>query len=121
MARKGRTGGVNKSEAIRELLSAKPDMAATEAMKILGDKGISIKPSLFYGIKADLAKGKGTAKPKAATRPARPQAPVAASAAKAPDANGQFGLADIRAIVTAAKNAGGIDQLIEILQAMKGL
>src|SRR4051812_33856515 len=48
MARKGQNGEVNKSEEIRKLIEANPEISANEAISTLGGRGIEIDSSLFY-------------------------------------------------------------------------
>ena len=55
MAKKKQEGEVNKSQAIRELLKAKPNIKASEAMTALAEKNITIKTSLFYIVKGKVA------------------------------------------------------------------
>lgn len=52
MARK--TSGVNKSEEVRQMLKANPEMKAKEVVATLGGKGIKITESLVYFIKGKL-------------------------------------------------------------------
>lgn len=52
-------GGVNKSEAIREALAANPDANPKEIVKLLGEKGIKVAPTLVYYIRS---KGKQAAR-----------------------------------------------------------
>lgn len=47
MAKKAQHGGVNKSQAIRDLLKENPNIKAGEAIEILGKKGIAVKNNLF--------------------------------------------------------------------------
>jgi hypothetical protein len=51
MARKASSGGVNKSEAIRNLLKENPKLSAKEAIDALAAKGIKVKQNLFYLVK----------------------------------------------------------------------
>jgi hypothetical protein len=45
---------VNKSAAVREALSARPEATAKEIMGDLAQKGIKVEPSLVYFIRAKL-------------------------------------------------------------------
>ena len=49
MAKKAQEGGVNKSQAIRELLKENPEIKAGEAIATLGKKGITVK-NIWSGI-----------------------------------------------------------------------
>ncbi len=51
MAKKTRSGEVNKSAEIRELLEKNPQLKVGEVIELLGMKGIEIKPNLYYFIK----------------------------------------------------------------------
>jgi hypothetical protein len=64
MARKSKSGEVNKSEAIRELLKTNPAIKASEVIETLSAKGIKVNPSLFYFIKGNV-KGKKSRRKKA--------------------------------------------------------
>lgn len=52
MARK--SGEVNKSEAIRELLKSNPDISAKEAIDTLAKDGIKVGAPLYYFVKGKL-------------------------------------------------------------------
>lgn len=52
MARK--TNGVNKSEEIRQVLRANPEMKAKEVVNTLADRGIKITDALVYFIKGKM-------------------------------------------------------------------
>jgi hypothetical protein len=58
MARKASSGGVNKSEAIRDLLKANPKISGKEAIAALAAKGIEVKNSLFYLVKGKTLGGR---------------------------------------------------------------
>ena len=45
-------GKVNKSDLIREALAANPDSNAKEIVKLLGDRGIKVAPTLVYYIRS---------------------------------------------------------------------
>jgi hypothetical protein len=51
MGRKAKDGGVNKSEAIREVLRSNPDMPVKEVVATLAAKGTSVAPNLVYLVK----------------------------------------------------------------------
>ena len=54
MARKAKSGGVNKSEEIRKLLKANPETPASEVVSTLGGRGIKVTPNLYYFIKGKI-------------------------------------------------------------------
>ena len=68
MARK--TAGVNKSEEVRQLLKADPEMKAKEVVNSFGGRGIKITESLVYFLKGKLH-SKTKRKQRAATMVAR--------------------------------------------------
>lgn len=55
MARKKSDSGVNKSEAIREILKGNPKIKASEAIATLKEKGVEVAPGLFYLVKGKIA------------------------------------------------------------------
>ena len=52
----------NKSEAIRELLTANPKLGSKEIIATLAEKGLKVAPSLIYMVKSKLNKGQRKAK-----------------------------------------------------------
>src|SRR5450755_2379260 len=63
MARKSsKPGEVNKSQAIRELLTKKPGATAAEAIATLGERGIKVDSSLYYFIRGKMSGKKGRRK-----------------------------------------------------------
>jgi hypothetical protein len=105
--------GVNKSEAIRNVLAAKPGIAVKDVVATLKQKGIEIRDNLVYGIKQDLAKKAAMATTTTkAVAPVRSAAPVST--------NGHLGIgASIIAAKTAAEKVGGWAALKEIVDAMQ--
>lgn len=64
MGRKKSGEGVNKSQAIRDLLATNPKIKAAEAIKELKAKGIDVKTGLFYLVKGkELGSKRRTPKP----------------------------------------------------------
>lgn len=62
MAKKFHSGGVNKSQAIRDLLKTDPKIKAKDAVTTLGAEGITIDPSLFYFTKGRMKGRRGRRK-----------------------------------------------------------
>ncbi len=60
MAKKTASGGVNKSQAIRDYLSEKPGATASEICPALKEKGIEVTPGLVSQVKSTI----GDKKPK---------------------------------------------------------
>jgi hypothetical protein len=52
-------GKVNKSQEIRQLLTANPKMPTKEVISTLGKKGIEVAPSLVYFTKGRMRRRKG--------------------------------------------------------------
>jgi hypothetical protein len=102
MARK--KGGPNKSQAVRDLLKQKPDMAVKEVVATLADKGMKITPNLVYFIKGKMKAGKQRRK-------------KLVRAARAASANGDP-VALIRDVRALAERSGGIDRLRELVEAL---
>ena len=63
--------GVNKSDEIRQLLKANPEIGVQEAKAALGAKGIEISDNLFYFVKSHPKKRKG-GRPKGSTNKTTP-------------------------------------------------
>lgn len=58
MAKKGNQEGVNKSEAVREILTKNPKTPVKEIVATLDQRGISISPNLVYLIKSKMKQRK---------------------------------------------------------------
>ena len=63
--------GVNKSDEIRQLLKANPEIGVQEAKAALGAKGIEISDNLYYFVKSHPKKRKG-GRPKGSTNKTTP-------------------------------------------------
>jgi len=94
----------NKSQAVRDVLTAKPDMTTKEVVAALADKGLNVKPNLGYFIK-----GKMKARTQRRKRVVR--------AAQAASANGDP-VTLIREVKVLAGRAGGIGKLTELVEAL---
>ena len=95
-------GAVNKSAAIRDILTSNPGVKAKDAVSSLAQQDIKITPGLFYFIK-----GKMKAKTQRRKRVVR--------AARAASANGDP-VTLIREVKALSGRAGGIDKLKELVQ-----
>ena len=62
MAKKTRSGEVNKAQAMRELLAKNPHFKAAEAVATLGEQGIKVVPSLYYYTKGRMSGKRGRRK-----------------------------------------------------------
>src|SRR5438477_8012023 len=94
----------NKSQAIRDLLTAKPDMTVKEVLAALADKGLKVRDNLVYFIK-----GKMKAKTQRRNRVVR--------AARVASANGDP-VTLIREVKALAGRSGGISKLKELVEAL---
>ena len=107
MAKK--TNGINKSEEVRQLLKANPEVGAKEVAEKLGEKGIKISSNLFYYVKGQM-KGRKSRK----TKTQKTVSKVAASAhVTIPDA-----VATIRKIKVWAEEVGGMQTLKALVEAL---
>jgi len=59
MAGKHKNGSVNKSQAIRDFLTANPGASAQEVVDALSAKGIRIATGLVYMVKGKMGRGTG--------------------------------------------------------------
>jgi hypothetical protein len=94
----------NRSQAIRDLLTAKPELTVKEVLTALADKGHKVTANLVYFIK-----GKMKAKTQRRKRVVR--------AARASTANGDP-VALIRDVKALAGRTGGIGKLKELVEAL---
>lgn len=100
-------GGPNKSQAIRDLLTQKPDLAVKDVVVRLADKGMTIRPNLVYYIKGKMKAGKQ-----------RRRRIVRAARAATPSNGDPVALIrDVRAL---AERSGGIEKLKELVEALAG-
>lgn len=102
-----RDGKGNKSQAIREVLKQKPHATAKEVVTALGQRNIEVKPGLVYMIKGRLFQMKSHKKKKAAR--------VAKMGQKTGSADP---VALIIRVKSLAKDAGGIDNLLNLVSAL---
>jgi hypothetical protein len=94
----------NKSQAIRDVLTAKPEMTAKEVVAALAAKGVNVADNLVYFIK-----GKMKAKTQRRKRVVR--------AARAASTSGDP-VALIREVKALAARSGGIGKLKELVEAL---
>jgi hypothetical protein len=102
---------VNKSQIVREILTANPEMKAKEVVEAMAAKGHKITDALVYTIKGSMKEKK--------KRKARV---VKAAKAAVPSSNGQATKADaitmIREVKSLAQKAGGYEKLKELVDAL---
>jgi hypothetical protein len=100
-------GGVNKSQAVREILTKNPEMKAKEVVAALAEKGIEINTPLYYFIKGQMKGRKGRPK-----KVHQMEAGVAAPAAHS-DA-----LSTILKVKKLADDLGGLKKLRALVEAL---
>jgi hypothetical protein len=105
VAKRRSEGGVNKSEAIREILAQNPKIPVRELVAQLGQRGIKVNPNLVYLIKSKQSKK--------VRRQRRMQAV---------EANRQAGISNpvelIRDLRGVAEKAGGMKRLKELVDLL---
>ena len=94
----------NKSQAIRDLLTARPEMTVKEVLAALANRGLKVTDNLVYFIK-----GKMKAKTQRRKRVVR--------AAQAASSNGDP-VTLIREVKALASRSGGIGKLKELVEAL---
>jgi hypothetical protein len=67
VAKKAAEDGVNKSQAIRDVLTANPKIKSKELISQLAEKGVKVAPGLVYMVKSKLNKGQRRARREKAT------------------------------------------------------
>jgi hypothetical protein len=110
MARKASSGGVNKSEAIRDLLKTNPKISGKDAIDALAAKGIEVKNSLFYLVKGKTLGGRRR------RRTAAKNGQVAQSSTTAAKQNDT--VATIRKVQQLGNDVGGIKVLKKIIDVL---
>jgi hypothetical protein len=101
--------GVNKSEQIRLLLTANPNIGAQEAVATLGAKGIKISDNLYYFVKGRI-KGRKGRKKKAQQ--------VIAKVAEANNVPKSDALSTILKVKALAGDVGGLKKLKALVEAL---
>jgi hypothetical protein len=101
--------GVNKSEEIRQLLKANPEIGAKAAQAKLGQKGINISENLFYFVKGQL-KGRMVRRKKAQK--------VVAKVAEATGVVKSDALSTILKVKSVANEVGGLKKLKALVEAL---
>lgn len=128
MAKK--SGGANKSEAIREYLNANPNAKPREIVGALKSQGLNVTPAFVSTIKSKSASGaaptRGRGRPKGSTnktvttkgrrgRPPGKKAAVATSAARVTSSNPYEDLISAKNLVD---KVGGIEKARAALEAL---
>jgi len=116
MARKStKPGEVNKSEAMRDLLTKNPEMKAAEALATLAKEGIKVVPSRYYYTKGRLSGQKGQKK-KARQMVEKVTATMGANGAAPKSASDA--ITTIRKIKHLAAELGGLKKLAALVEAL---
>lgn len=111
MAKKAKSGGVNKSQAVRDLLTQNPEIGAKEAVTLLANKGIKVLPNQFYFVKGQMKGRKGRRR-----KIRRQVANVMATSNGA--ATSSDVLATIKKVKSLAAEVGGLKKLIALAEAL---
>src|ERR1035438_7004719 len=101
--------GINKSEHIRELLTADPKIGAKEVVAALAGKGIKVSEHLYYFIKGQL-QGRKRRKKKAQK--------MVAKVAKATGTGSADALSTILKVKGLANEFGGLKKLKALVDAL---
>ena len=110
-----RTKGGNRSQLIREFLTANPDSKAKAVVEALGKNGTKVNEGLVYAVKGSMKEKK--------RRKAR-VAKAAMAATSKPSTNGQVQVSKpdaitmIREVKALAEKAGGYEKLMELVEAL---
>ena len=103
------TNGVNKSEQIRMLLKANPEIGVKEVVAKLAEKGIVISNALFYFTKGQI-KGRKARKQKTAN--------VVAKVAESTHVSNSDALTTILKVKGWAREVGGMKTLKALVEAL---
>src|SRR5436853_6676995 len=113
MPRKAQSGGVNKSQEIRDFLSKNPASSAKEAMDALAANGIKVDSSLFYFVKGKMVGRRGR------RRKMRRQVQGVMATSNGPAAKSDV-LATINKVKGLAGEVGGLKKLAALVEALAG-
>jgi hypothetical protein len=108
MAKKN-DGGVNKSEEIRKLLKANPEISPKEVVAKLAEKGIEVSPALFYFVKGQI-KGRKARKTKAQK--------AVTTVAESTHATRSDAVSTILKVKAWSKEVGGMKNLKALVEAL---
>jgi hypothetical protein len=105
--------GKNRSQSIRDYLTANPEAKAKEVVEALGKNGIKVNDGLVYAVKGGMKEKK---------RRKKKVAKAAMAAVSKPSSNGQASKTDaltmIREVKALAQKAGGYAKLKELVDAL---
>lgn len=111
MARKAKNGEVNKSQAIRDVLSQTPEIKVSEVVATLKEKGIKVTPNLVYFIKGKVQGQKGR------RRKMRRQVATVMASNNGVATSGDV-LSTIKKIKGLAAEVGGLKKLSALVEAL---
>jgi hypothetical protein len=113
MAKKAKSGEINKSAELRDLIRQNPKITAPEAIAALAQRGIKVNAGLFYFNKGRL-KGKRGRRKKARQ--------VVANVTAAMSSNGPTKTSDVVATILKVKHlaaeVGGLKKLKSLVEAL---
>ncbi len=104
-----RKNGVNKSEEIRQMLRANPNVGAKEVRDTLGAKGLKVSDNLFYFVKGNML-GKQARKNKAKK--------MVTKVAESTGTGSADALSTILKIKSWANQVGGLKKLKALVDAL---
>jgi hypothetical protein len=112
MPRKPNSGGINKSQAIRDLLKDNPHVSAKEAISTLAQSGIKVNQSLFYFVKGKAVGRRGR------RRKMRRQVADIMATSNGTVANRGDVLSTIKKVKGLATELGGLKKLQALVDAL---
>jgi len=115
MAKKTKSGEVNKSAEIRDLIKQNPEITANEAIAALAKKGIKVHSTLFYFNKGKL-KGKKSRRKEARRMVANVTATMSSNGAV--PAKTSDVVATILKVKHLASEVGGLKKLKSLVEAL---
>src|SRR5690242_2677978 len=104
--------GVNKSQAVREVLATNPNMKPKDVVAALAAKGLKVNTPLVYFVKGQLKGKKGRRK-----QMQKQAAPAGSTVAATPSGNGDA-LSTILKVKKLAGEVGGIKKLKALVEAL---
>jgi len=111
-------GEINKSQAVRDLLKANPEIKAKEAVSTLAEKGVTVTSSLFYLVKGNVAGRKSRRRKNKQKAVTMMTASVNGDVSATPAKGKSDALATIRKIKNLAAEVGGLRSLRELVDAL---
>ena len=114
MAKKRSAAGANKSQAIRDYLSAQPEATPNEIVAGLKQQGITVSPGLASNVKYTSGRASRKVRGRRGRRVGRP-------AGRTRGSNGALSASDLIEAKKLADQLGGIEQARRALEALEEL